>query len=104
LSRRTKTQHAPDDFGHKKRFVKTENVGGPPFFPHRALYRELKTRTCMNTLKFIFLAIVQFAKQIWLLPRSIAMAARQKRQWIARNKLEAERLDRIRNPEKYLGK
>ena len=58
----------------------------------------------MNTLKFICLAVAQFAKQIWSLPQSIAIAARQKREWAARNKHEIERLDRIRNPEKYLGK
>ena len=58
----------------------------------------------MNRLKFICLAIVQFAKQVWFLPQSFAIAARQRRQWTARNKLEAERLDRIRHPEKYLGK
>jgi hypothetical protein len=58
----------------------------------------------MNHLKFICLAVVQFAKQVWLLPQSIANAVKQKRQWMARDKLEAERLDRIRNPEKYLGK
>jgi hypothetical protein len=58
----------------------------------------------MNLLKFICLAVVQFAKQVWLLPQSIAMAVKHKRRWMDRNKLEAERLDRIRNPEKYLGK
>ena len=58
----------------------------------------------MNTLKFICLALAQFAKQIWLLPKSIAAAVKQKRQGMAHNKFEAERLDRIRNPEKYLGK
>jgi hypothetical protein len=58
----------------------------------------------MNRLKFIYLAIVQFAKQVWLLPQSIALAVKQKRRCMDRNKLEAERLDRIRNPEKYLGK
>ncbi|HXC36666.1 MAG TPA: hypothetical protein VNV43_12375 [Candidatus Acidoferrales bacterium] len=58
----------------------------------------------MNRLKLIGLAFVQFAKQVWSLPQSIAIAARQKREWAARNKHEIERLDRIRNPEKYLGK
>jgi hypothetical protein len=58
----------------------------------------------MNALKFICLAVAQFAKQIWLLPQSIAAAVKQKRRGMARNKLEAERLDRIRNPEKYLGR
>jgi hypothetical protein len=58
----------------------------------------------MNKLKLICLTIIQLAKQVWLLPRSIAGAGRQKRRWMTRNKLEAERFDRIRNPDKYLGK
>ena len=58
----------------------------------------------MNTLKLICLVTFQLLKQAWLLPKSIANAVRQRRQWTAQNKLEAERLDRIRNPEKYLGK
>jgi hypothetical protein len=58
----------------------------------------------MKHLKFICLVIVQFVRQVWLLPQSLAMAVKRKKQWTARNKLEAERLDRIRNPEKYLGK
>jgi len=57
----------------------------------------------MSHLKFICLVVVQFARQVWFLPRSIANAARQKRRWMVRNKLEAERLDRIRHPDKYLG-
>jgi hypothetical protein len=69
-----------------------------------ALWRAESEIASMNHLKFIWLTIVQFAKQVWLLPQSITMAIKQKRQWMARNKLEAERLDRIRNPEKYLGK
>jgi hypothetical protein len=58
----------------------------------------------MKNLKLIGLTIIHLFKQIWFLPRSIARGARQQRQWINRNKLEAERLDRIRNPDKYLGK
>jgi len=58
----------------------------------------------MNTLKSICLVIVQLVKQVCLLPQSIAMALKQRPQCLARNKLEAERLDRIRNPSKYLGK
>ena len=78
-------------------------------FSPRALCGELKPMPLtnairMNTLKFICLAVAQFAKQIWLLPRSIAAAVEQKRQGIVRNKLEAERLDRIRHPEKYQGR
>jgi len=58
----------------------------------------------MKHLKFICLVIVQFVRQVWLLPQSFALAVKRKKQGTARNKLEAERLDRIRNPEKYLGK
>jgi hypothetical protein len=58
----------------------------------------------MKNLKLFGLTLVQLVKHIWFLPRSIADAARQKRQWLAKNKFEAERLDRIRHPEKYLGK
>ena len=55
-------------------------------------------------LKRIFPAIIQSAKQIWLFPQSIAMAVTKKRRGAVLNELEAERLDRIRNPSKYLGK
>jgi hypothetical protein len=60
--------------------------------------------TTMYILKLIFLTIVQLVKQVWLLPQSIANAFKQRRQLVVRNELEAERLDRIRNPSKYLGK
>lgn len=55
-------------------------------------------------LKLIFPAIVQLAKQIRLLPQFIARAVTQNRRQAVLNELEAERLDRIRNPSKYLGK
>lgn len=58
----------------------------------------------MKNLKLICLTIIQLAKQVWFLPRSIAMAIRQRRQWMVQKKFEVERLDRIRNPDKYLGK
>ena len=58
----------------------------------------------MNTLKLVFLTIFQLVKQTWLLPQSIVYAVRQRRRQVVRNELEAERLDRIRNPSKYLGK
>ncbi len=57
----------------------------------------------MKRLKLIYLAIIQLVRQACLLPRSFAIAVKQKQRWTARNKLEAERLDRIRNPDKYLG-
>jgi hypothetical protein len=58
----------------------------------------------MHILKLIGLTFFQLVKQIWLLPQSIALAVTQRRQRIARNEFEIERLDRIRNPSKYLGK
>ena len=58
----------------------------------------------MHTLKLICLNFLQLAKQIGLLPQSVANAVNQRRQQAVLNELEAERLDRIRNPSKYLGK
>ena len=58
----------------------------------------------MNTLKLIYLTISQLIKQAWLLPQSVANAVKQRREQVVLNGLEAERLDRIRNPSKYLGK
>jgi hypothetical protein len=50
------------------------------------------------------LTILQLVKQVWLLPQSVANAVNQRRRQVVLNELEAERLDRIRNPSKYLGK
>ncbi len=58
----------------------------------------------MNALKLIGQTILQLVKQIWFLPRSVANAVQLRRQRIVWNDHEAERLDRIRNPSKYLGK
>jgi hypothetical protein len=58
----------------------------------------------MHMLKSIFEAIVSLIKQAWRFPQFAAVALKQKRRRFALNELEAERLDRIRNPSKYLGK
>ena len=58
----------------------------------------------MRTLKLICLTLMQLVKQVWLLPQSIMVAVQQRRQRIVKNEFEVERLDRIRNPSKYLGK
>ena len=58
----------------------------------------------MNTLKLICLTAFLLVKQAWLLPQSIALALKQRRQQTVLNELEVERLDRIRNPSKYRGK
>jgi len=73
----------------------------PDFHEIAAICGELRE---MNTLKVICLTIIQLIKQAWLLPQSVAIAAKQRRRRTVLNGLEAERLDRIRNPSKYIGK
>ena len=58
----------------------------------------------MHILKLICQTTVGLFKQAWLFPHSVAAALKQRRRQFALNVLEAERLDRIRNPSKYLGK
>ena len=58
----------------------------------------------MYLLKFIYLTLFQLVKQTCLLPQTIADAVQQRKLQTVRNEREAERLDRIRNPSKYLGK
>lgn len=58
----------------------------------------------MRMLKCIFEGIVSFIKQAWRFPQTAAVVIKQKRRRLASNALEVERLDRIRNPSKYLGK
>jgi hypothetical protein len=55
-------------------------------------------------LKFIYGKLVHLAKQVWLLPRTLANAVRERQRQAILDVDEAERLDRIRNPDKYLGK
>jgi len=58
----------------------------------------------VNIFKNIGLAFTQLAKQIWSLPKTLSDAAKQRQHRAILFKLETERLDRIRNPEKYRGK
>ena len=58
----------------------------------------------MNALKLIYLTLLQLIKLACALPQTIAQAVRQRRLQAAHNEREVERLDRIRNPSKYLGK
>jgi hypothetical protein len=58
----------------------------------------------IQLLKLICQATVGLFRQVGLFPHSVAVAFRQRRQRLALSALEAERLDRIRNPSKYLGK
>ena len=58
----------------------------------------------MNPLSHFCLTVGRLFKQACLLPQTIADASRQRQQQEVLNELEAERLDRIRNPSKYRGK
>ncbi len=58
----------------------------------------------MHILKLICQTAVGLFKQAWLFPHSVAIALKKRRRQFALNLLEVERLDRIRNPSKYLGR
>jgi hypothetical protein len=59
----------------------------------------------VNKLKHIWLTISQRVGRLWLFPRNAADALDQERRLqVVRNESESERLDRLRNPSKYLGK
>jgi hypothetical protein len=58
----------------------------------------------MNALKAICLTIIQTIKQAWFFPQAMAHALKQRRRPILLDAHEIERLDRLRNPSKYLGK
>ena len=58
----------------------------------------------MQVLKLIYQATVGLFKQAWLLPHTVAVVLRQRRRQSALDVREAERLDRLRHPSKYLGK
>ena len=58
----------------------------------------------MHLLKLICQTAVNLFKQAWLFPHSVAIALKKRRRQFALNLLEVERLDRIRNPSKYLGR
>jgi len=58
----------------------------------------------MKTLKIICQNIVQLVKQTWLLPQIVVLAFKERRHQILMNENEVERLDRIRNPSKYVGR
>ena len=58
----------------------------------------------MEILKRVFLTIAGLAGQIGSIPQSLIGAIKQRRLRVARAEIEIERLDRIRNPSKYVGK
>jgi hypothetical protein len=58
----------------------------------------------MHLSKLICQTVVGLFKQACQLPHAVVVALKNRRRQFALNILEAERLDRIRNPSKYLGK
>jgi hypothetical protein len=58
----------------------------------------------MHVLKLICQTTAGLFKQAWPFPHVVAVALRQRRRQFALRAIETERLDRIRNPPKYLGK
>lgn len=48
--------------------------------------------------------LTELIKQVRLIPQNLAKAAKKRQLQAVHNEQEAERLDRIRNPSKYLGK
>lgn len=58
----------------------------------------------MYKLKLLAQSVVGLIKRVWLFPRSIGAAVKQRRRHAILAAVEAERLDRIRNPSDYLGK
>jgi hypothetical protein len=58
----------------------------------------------MNTLKQICLTLIQLVQQAYLFPRTITNVVKRRRRQTVLNERETERLDRIRNPSKYVGK
>jgi hypothetical protein len=58
----------------------------------------------MKTLKGIYLTFLRLLQQTRQLPQTIGNFSRQQREQHVLEELEAERLDRIRNPSKYRGK
>ncbi len=58
----------------------------------------------MYQFKLFCLTIANLVKQALLLPQTVALALQHRRQQSTQDQFETERLDRIRNPSKYLGR
>ena len=68
------------------------------------LGRKLACNEPNEMSSLIWLSLAELFRQARELSQFVFVALRQRRQRIARYGLETERLDRIRNPSKYLGK
>jgi len=58
----------------------------------------------MHLFKVICLTIFELAKQVWGFPATVTANLRKRRRLATVNEVEAERLDRLRHPSKYVGK
>lgn len=58
----------------------------------------------MHKFKIICLTIFELAKQVWTFPATVTANLRKKRRVAEVNEVEAERLDRLRHPSKYVGR
>jgi hypothetical protein len=58
----------------------------------------------MRKIKALYLTIWHWLRQVCLHPQTLADAARKKQRRSVVSEDEAERLDRLRNPSKYMGK
>ena len=58
----------------------------------------------MYLLELIFRTVINLVKHIWRLPQTIALDLQQRRRRLDRDQFETERLDRLRNPSKYVGR
>ena len=58
----------------------------------------------MHILKLIGLTIVNLFRAVWTAPQFFLRAAQERRRQATRDQSEAERLDRIRQPWRYLGR
>ena len=58
----------------------------------------------MKTVLLIYQTLVRWLIQTFRLPRTLANAAKRRQKLAAFKVAETERIDRIRNPWKYLGK
>ena len=55
-------------------------------------------------MKLLCQALIRAAAKASLIPKNVANLIKQRRRQVVQNEREAQRLDRIRNPSKYLGK
>ena len=71
---------------------------------HQDFLCRLGRSNSMYILKLIGLTIVNLVRGVWSVPQGFLRAAQERRQQTTRERSEAERLDRIRQPWKYLGR